>query len=84
MSTETKTEKKSDGVDDNTGLIWQGCGRTTSRSAIVCVGQYVLMFAVLLFCSVMLAYSDGDCNKNSPYIGLISFVLGKGLANVVQ
>jgi hypothetical protein len=63
--------------------VWTCCGRKAKKEAVVCIGQYVIMILILSFSSVMLVVADGDCQKSSPYIGLISFVLGKALASVV-
>ena len=62
---------------------WQSCCITADKQATVYFGQLAFSFAVLSFSSVMLVIADGDCNKSSPYIGLISFLLGKLLSNVV-
>jgi hypothetical protein len=39
--------------------------------------------SVFGFCAIMLVKADGDCNKSSPFIGLISFLMGKLLNSVV-
>jgi hypothetical protein len=63
--------------------VWACCGGKTRKDAIVCIGQYSIMILTMGFSAVMLIQADGDCQKSSPYIGLISFVLGKALASVV-
>jgi len=67
---------------DNTRLMWNSCCLKTDRQAVVYFGQLSFSFAVLVFCGAMLVVADGDCNKSSPYIGLISFLLGKLLSAV--
>ena len=63
--------------------IWTLCGSKTKKDAVVCIGQYLIMVLTLAFCASMLIIADGQCEKSSPYIGLISFVLGKALASVI-
>jgi len=62
---------------------WRSCCLTTDRQAMVYIGQLLFSFSVLGFSAVMLVLADGDCNKSSPYIGLISFLMGKLLSTVV-
>ena len=64
--------------------IWRSCCLTIDRQATVYFGQLAFSFAVLGFSAAMLIAADGDCNKGSPYIGLISFLLGKLLSSVTD
>ena len=56
---------------------WKSCCITVDKNMMVYFGQLSFAFAILAFCAVMLVKSDGDCNRSSPYIGLLSFMLGK-------
>jgi len=75
-----KDEK--DEKDDK--LTWTSCCLKSDRQATVYFGQLAFSFAVLAFSASMLVVADGDCNKSSPYIGLISFLLGKLLSSVTD
>ena len=70
--------------EDDPRLIWNSCCLKTDRQAVVYFGQLSFSFAVLAFSGAMLVVADGDCNKSSPYIGLISFLLGKLLSTVTD
>ena len=61
---------------------WRSCCLKTDRQATVYIGQLVFSFSVLGFSAMMLVMADGDCNKSSPYIGLISFLMGKLLSTI--
>ena len=63
---------------------WQSCCLEADRQMVVWFGQLLLMLSVLAFCAVQLVAADGECDRSSPYIGLISFILGKALASVVD
>jgi hypothetical protein len=65
-------------------LTWNSCCLKTDRQAVVYFGQLSFAFSVLAFSAAMLINADGDCNKSSPYIGLISFLLGKLLSTVTD
>ena len=67
---------------DNGGRIWKSCCLKTDKNMVVYIGQFVITLLILGFCALRLAQSDFDCDKSSPYIGLISFILGKLLATV--
>ena len=70
--------------EDDSRLIWNSCCLKTDRQAVVYFGQLSFSFAVLAFSCGMLVIAEGDCNKSSPYIGLISFLLGKLLSTVTD
>jgi hypothetical protein len=78
---ESKNEADSKPVPQN---IWRSCCLETDRRAVIYFGQLAFSFSVLGFSAVMLVMADGDCNKGSPYIGLISFLLGKLLSSVTD
>lgn len=81
MNDETKeTTKNSDNDNDS----WKSCCLRTDRQMVVYIGQILFSFAVLSFSGVMLYVADGSCEKSSPYIGLISFLLGKILSSVTD
>lgn len=63
---------------------WKSFCLQTDRQAVVYLGQLLFSFAVLAFCCLQLYTADGDCNRSSPYIGLISFLLGKLLSAVTD
>lgn len=63
---------------------WKSCCLRTDRQMVVYIGQILFSFAVLSFSGVMLYVADGSCEKSSPYIGLISFLLGKILSSVTD
>lgn len=63
-------------------LAWESCCLRTDRQAVVYLGQLTFSFSILGFSAAMLVLADGDCNKSSPYIGLISFLMGKLLSTV--
>jgi hypothetical protein len=63
---------------------WRSCCLETDRQATVYIGQLVFAFSVLGFSAIMLVKSNGDCEQSSPYIGLISFLLGKLLSSVTD
>ena len=64
--------------------VWRSCCFDADKEIMVWIGQMMIMVLVLCFCAVMLIAADGSCDKSSPYIGLISFVLGKALSSVVD
>ena len=63
---------------------WVSCCIETDKGAVIYFGQLAFSFCVLAFCCVMLITSNGECNKSSPYISLVSFLLGKLLSTVVN
>jgi hypothetical protein len=73
-------------IDENKKELqtWTSCCLKSDRQATVYFGQLAFSFAVLAFSAGMLVVANGDCNKSSPYIGLISFLLGKLLSTVTD
>ena len=63
---------------------WNSCCLRTSRQATVYFGQLSFAFAIAGFCAVMLIRADGDCDRSSAYISLLSFLMGKLLASVTD
>jgi hypothetical protein len=65
-------------------VTWKSCCLRTDRQAVVYLGQLSFSLSVMGVCTTMLILADGDCNKSSPYISLIAFLLGKLLSQVVD
>ena len=65
-------------------VVWKSCCLRSDRQAVVFFGQLSFSLAVMGICTTMLILADGDCNKSSPYISLIAFLLGKLLGAVVD
>ena len=89
MSTHTCPEHKTLVGDpaappDEERALWRSCCLQIDRQATVYFGQLAFSFSVLGFSAAMLVAADGDCNKVSPYIGLISFLPGKLLSSVTD
>ena len=65
---------------------WHSCcfAGGTDKQMVLYFGQLGISTAILAFSFLQLMRADGDCNKSSPYIGLISFLMGKLLATVVD
>ena len=62
---------------------WKSCCFELDSHFVAYLGQYVFSLATLSFCTIMLIKADGDCNKSSSYINIISFMLGKLLSSVM-
>lgn len=78
-SVETQVTEKKKKNDDK---IWESCCMRLSSKCIIYTGQFTISLIVLGICTIMLIKADGDCNKSSGYINIISFLLGKLLATV--
>ena len=63
---------------------WKSCCFRLSPPAIAYFGQMFTTLCIILICAYMLVRADGNCDKSSPYIGLISFMLGKILSSVIS
>ena len=61
---------------------WRSCCFTLNPHGVAYFGQFIFSMCILFFCCLMLVNADGDCNKSSAYIGLISFLMGKLLSSV--
>jgi len=70
-------EEKKD--DDRT---WKSCCFEMDRNFVAYFSQLLFSMTMLGFCSVMLVKHNGDCSQSSPYINILSFMLGKILSNV--
>ena len=63
---------------------WRSCCLRTDRQAVVFISQLFFSLSVMGVCTTMLVLANGDCNRSSPYISLIAFLLGKILSQVVD
>ena len=65
---------------------WHSCCFTggTDKQMVLYFGQLGISSAILAFSFLQLIRAEGNCDKSSPYIGLISFLMGKLLASVVD
>ena len=68
-------------------VTWKSCCLRTDRQlsfSVVYIGQLSFSLAEMGVCTTMLVLAEGDCNRSSPYISLIAFLLGKLLSQVVD
>jgi hypothetical protein len=63
---------------------WKSCCLRTDRQALVYFGQLSFSLTIVAVSTTMLILAEGDCNKSSPYISLLSFLLGKLLSQVID
>ena len=77
---DTVVEVKDD--DDEEPKMWTSCCIRVNSEMIQYVGQLVVTMSVIAISTVMLLKADGDCSVSSPWVGLLSFILGKILNNV--
>jgi hypothetical protein len=77
-----KTNHDSDDIPEK--AIWRSCCFQLDPRCLAYAGQFTISMTVLGISTYMLLQADGDCNKSSPYIGIISFLLGKILSTVVS
>ena len=84
----TNHVKKDDDSDISDDIpekaIWRSCCFQLDPRCLAYAGQFTISMTVLGISTYMLLQADGDCNKSSPYIGIISFLLGKILSTVVS
>ena len=66
------------------GTTWKSCCLQTDRQALVYFGQLSFSLTIVAVSTTMLILAEGDCNKSSPYISLLSFLLGKLLSQVID
>ena len=76
-------EKNGKSVDSPKKEVWESCCLKTSPHAIAYFGQLSISILILGFSFIMLIKANGSCEQSSPYIGLISFLMGKLLSSVV-
>jgi len=75
---EPEEEKK-----DNNSETWRSCCFLLDKGCIAYFSQLIFSLCTLGICTVMLIKFDGQCDKSSPYINLMSFMLGKLLNSVL-
>ena len=65
---------------------WHSCcfAGGTDKQMVLYFGQLGISTAILAFSFLQLIRAEGNCDRSSPYIGLISFLMGKLLASVVD
>lgn len=89
MNDENKLEvrtliNENDIKENKKELVWESCCIRTDAHAIVYFGQLLISIIILAFSFIMLIKADGNCEKSSAYIGLISFLMGKLLSSVMS
>ena len=80
---EVSTLINENNIKENKKEVWESCCIRTNPHAIAYIGQIVVSVIILAFSFIMLIKSNGSCEQSSPYIGLISFLMGKILSGVV-
>ena len=70
-------------IKENKKEVWESCCIRTNPHAIAYIGQIIISLIILAFSFIMLIKANGSCEQSSPYIGLISFLMGKLLSSVV-
>ena len=63
--------------------VWESCCLKMSPHGTAYFGQLSISILILAFSFIMLIKANGSCEQSSPYIGLISFLMGKLLSSVV-
>jgi hypothetical protein len=66
----------------NNNDVWESCCLRTNRHAVTYISQVIISIIVIIISTSMIIISSGECNRSSPWIGLVSFVLGKVLSTV--
>ena len=69
--------------ETNKKEVWESCCIRTNPHAIAYIGQLLISIIILAFSFIMLIKANGNCEQSSPYIGLISFLMGKLLSSVM-
>ena len=62
--------------------IWRSCCLRVDKSIVVYFSQLTIGILVLVFASIQLIEAKFECDKSSPYLSLISFVLGTYVARI--
>ena len=70
-------------IKDDKKIMWESCCIRTNPHAIAYIGQLLISIIILAFSFIMLIKANGNCEQSSPYIGLISFLMGKLLSSVM-
>ena len=69
--------------DNKKELVWTSCCIRSNPHAMAYIGQLLISIIILAFSFIMLIKANGNCEQSSPYIGLISFLMGKLLSSVM-
>ncbi len=56
--------------------LWRSCCVELDKQAVVYFSQIAIGIAVLAFSGVQLLKANFQCEESSPYLGLISFIIG--------
>ena len=56
--------------------LWRSCCVELDKQAVVYFAQIAIGVGVLAFSAVQLLRSNFQCEESSPYLGLISFIIG--------
>ena len=56
--------------------LWRSCCVELDKQAVVYFAQIGIGVAVLSFSAVQLLRSNFECSESSPYLSLISFIVG--------
>jgi len=88
MNEENKSEvrtliNESDIKDNNKKEGWESFCIRTNPHAIAYFGQLLISIIILALSFIMLIKANESCEQSSPYIGLISFLMGKLLSSVM-
>ena len=81
---EVRTLINENDIKDNKKDVWESCCLRTDRHMIAYIGQFIFSMSVLAFCAIMIIRAQGDCNNVSPFVSIISFLMGKLLSSVVS
>ena len=68
---------------NNDPKIWKSCCFQLEAKCVILSLQYTFSLCVLGVATMMVIKADGDCNKVSPWVNIISFMMGKILSTVV-
>ena len=60
---------------------WRSCCIIMDRKAAIYFTQLFISLIIIAFCLTMLFLHPTDCNKESTYIGLLTFTIGVHLPN---
>ncbi len=69
-------EDSSDPPNNNTSRIWRSCCLDVDKQVVMYVSQIAIGLGVLSFSFFQLIRADFTCDESSPYLGLVSFIIG--------
>jgi ABC-type nickel/cobalt efflux system permease component RcnA len=78
---DSKTDSKTDEIK-NEVKIWTSCCVRVNKSVVIYFSQLFIGVLVLAFAFYQLVRSNFQCDQSSPYLSLISFVLGTYVARI--